>query len=44
VIEVGGAHKSSLSQTEQIVLAQQAQNAFVVDSHAAPLQFCGDRR
>src|ERR1700682_4206258 len=43
VIGVSRAYKRPLSQTEQIVFAQQAQNAFMVGVHAAPVQFFGDR-
>src|SRR6266496_6660237 len=43
MIGVGRAYKSPLSQTEQIVFAQQAQNAFMIGIHAPPVQFFGDR-
>src|SRR5258708_7365000 len=43
MIGVGGAYKSPLSQTEQIVFAQQAQNALMIGVHAAPVQFFGNR-
>jgi hypothetical protein len=43
VIGIGRAHKSPLSQTEQIVFAQQAQNALMIDYHATPVQLFGDR-
>jgi len=42
MIGVGRAHKSPLSQTEQIVFAEQAQNAFMIGIHAAPVQFFGN--
>ena len=42
MVRVGGYMKPFLAQAQQIILAHQAQNPFVIDHKAASRQFFGD--
>src|SRR2546421_11182419 len=43
MFRVGSGNKSTTSQTEQIIFAQEAQNAFAVDNYTTATKLFGDR-
>jgi hypothetical protein len=42
VVRLGGRHEGLCGDGQQVVLAHQPRHSFVVDRHAAPLEFSGD--